>query len=32
MDADKLKGMAIISVAEGARLGRVDEVLFDKAA
>lgn len=31
MDADKLKGMAIISVAEGARLGRVDEVLFDTA-
>ena len=31
MDADKLKGMAIISVSEGARLGRIDEVLFDTA-
>ena len=29
MNIDKLKGMAIISVSEGARLGRVDDVLID---
>lgn len=32
MDADKLKGMAVISIAEGTRLGRVDDVLFDTQA
>lgn len=29
MDIDKLKGMAIVSVSEGSRLGRVDDVLID---
>jgi len=29
MDIDKLKGMAIVSVSEGTRLGRVDDVLID---
>jgi sporulation protein YlmC with PRC-barrel domain len=32
MEADKLKGMAIISVTEGSRLGRVADVLIDTAA
>lgn len=29
MDIDKLKGMAIVSVTEGSRLGRVEDVLID---
>ena len=29
MDADKLKGMTIVSLADGAKLGRIDEVLFE---
>ena len=29
MKAEKLKGLAVISIAEGARLGRVEDVLFD---
>ncbi len=29
MHSDKLKGMAVVSVGEGARLGRVEESLFD---
>ena len=29
MEADKLKGMAIVSLADVARLGRIDDVLFD---
>jgi len=29
MDIDKLKGMAIVSVSEGSRLGRVDDVLIN---
>lgn len=29
MDIDKLKGMAIVSVSEGSRLGRVEDVLID---
>lgn len=32
MDADKLKGMAVISIAEGTRLGRIDDILFDTHA
>ena len=28
MDAGKLKGMAIVSLGDGAKLGRVDDVLF----
>src|SRR4051794_38669118 len=32
MEADQLKGMAIISVSEGSRLGRVTESLIDTAA
>jgi sporulation protein YlmC with PRC-barrel domain len=32
MEADQLKGMAIISVSEGSRLGRVAEGLIDTAA
>ena len=32
MDADKLKGMAVVSIAEGTRLGRVEDVLFDTQA
>lgn len=32
MDADKLKGMAIVSIAEGATLGHVEDVLIDTAA
>ena len=31
MDIDKLKGMAIVSVSEGSRLGRVDDVLIDSS-
>jgi sporulation protein YlmC with PRC-barrel domain len=31
MDAEKLKGMAIVSVAEGSRLGRVADLLIDPA-
>jgi sporulation protein YlmC with PRC-barrel domain len=31
MDAEKIKGMAIVSVAEGARLGRVADLLIDPA-
>lgn len=29
MDAHKLKGMAIVSLAEGAKLGRIDDVIFN---
>jgi sporulation protein YlmC with PRC-barrel domain len=29
MDANKLKGMAVVSIAEGAKLGYVDDLLFD---
>ena len=29
MEADKLKGMPIVSLADGAKLGRIDEVLFE---
>lgn len=29
MDIEKLKGMAIVSVSEGSRLGRVEEILID---
>ncbi len=29
MDADKLKGMTIVSIADAARLGRIAEVLFE---
>ena len=29
MDADKLKGMAIVSINEGATLGHIDDLLFD---
>lgn len=32
MDIDKIKGMAIVSVSEGSRLGRVDDVLIDTSA
>lgn len=32
MNVDKLKGMAIVSVAEGSRLGRIDDVLIDPSA
>lgn len=32
MNIDKLKGMAIVSVAEGSRLGRVAEILIDPGA
>ena len=32
MNIDKLKGMAIVSVAEGSRLGRVSDILIDTAA
>jgi sporulation protein YlmC with PRC-barrel domain len=32
MDPDKLKGMAVISMAEGTLLGRVEDVLFDPQA
>jgi sporulation protein YlmC with PRC-barrel domain len=28
MDAEKLKGLAIVSLGDGAQLGRVDDVLF----
>ena len=31
MDASMLKGMAVVAIAEGTRLGRIDEVLFDPA-
>src|SRR5215210_3750251 len=29
MEADTLKGMPIVSLADGAKLGRIEEVLFD---
>lgn len=29
MDAEKIKGMAVVSIAEGTKLGRVDDLLFD---
>ena len=29
MEADTLKGMPIVSLADGAKLGRIDEVLFE---
>lgn len=29
MDADTLKGLAVVSLAEGTRLGRVTDVLFE---
>jgi sporulation protein YlmC with PRC-barrel domain len=32
MNVEKLKGMAVISVGEGARLGRVDGALFDASS
>lgn len=32
MDAEKLRGMAVVSVAEGAKLGYVDDILFDAPA
>lgn len=32
MDIDKLKGMTVVSVSEGARLGRVEDVLLDTSA
>jgi sporulation protein YlmC with PRC-barrel domain len=32
MDGEKLRGMPIVSVGEGAKLGYVDEVLFDVPA
>lgn len=31
MDADKLKGLAVVSLAEGARLGRITDLLFETA-
>jgi sporulation protein YlmC with PRC-barrel domain len=31
MNTDKLKGMAVVSLAEGAKLGQVDAPLFDAA-
>lgn len=31
MDAEKLKGMAIVSVSEGSRLGRVADLLIESA-
>lgn len=32
MDASKLKGMAIVSISEGATLGHIDDVLIDTKA
>lgn len=32
MDADKLKGRPVVSIAEGTKLGRVDDLLFDTEA
>lgn len=32
MNAADIKGKAVISIANGARLGRVDDVLFDRGA
>lgn len=32
MDAEKLKGMAVVSISDGARLGRIKEVYFDTKA
>ncbi len=32
MDADKLKGMAVVSLNEGAKLGRIQDLLFDTQA
>lgn len=32
MDAQTLKGMAVVSMQEGVRLGRVEQALFDVAA
>jgi sporulation protein YlmC with PRC-barrel domain len=29
MRADKLKGMAVVSIDDGAKVGRVDDVMFD---
>ncbi len=29
MDADRIKGMAVVSITEGTRLGRVEDLLFD---
>lgn len=32
MDADTLKGLAVVSIAEGTKLGRVEDVLVDPQA